>query len=146
MAQLFWGFQGRPRKGNGQFPGFCHPSERMLSVKPGAGNGTTQTNRSSVPGMLTLNLFPTILVPNDLGVVAKGGAMIWWRVTCLWMRAISSLHVLQHALVNQTEGRAWEMAENWRPQGRLARHPSMRSRDWKLSCCNYRLWNRCGTH
>lgn len=43
-------------------------------------------------------------------------------------------------------GRAREMAENWRPQGRLARHPSMRSRDWKLSCCNYRLWNRCGTH
>jgi len=31
---------------------------------------------------------------------------------------------------------------------RLARHPGMSSssRDWKLSCCNYRLWNRCGTH
>lgn len=57
--------------------GYCHPGERRLSIKPGAGNGTKQKNRSSVFWMLTLHLFPTILVLNDLGVVAKGGVMIW---------------------------------------------------------------------
>lgn len=56
--------------------GYCHPSERRLSVKPGAGNGTKQTNRSSVPWMLTLNLFPTIPVLHDLGVVVECAAMI----------------------------------------------------------------------
>lgn len=33
-------------------------------------------NRSSVFGMLTLNIFLTILVLNDSGVEAKGGAVI----------------------------------------------------------------------
>lgn len=45
----------------------------ILPVKRGAGNGT---NRVSVPGTLTLNLFPTVLVLNDLGVVVESGAMI----------------------------------------------------------------------
>lgn len=56
--------------------GSCHPSQHRLPVKAGAGNGT---NRVSVPGTLTLNLFPTLLVLNDLGVVVESGALIWWH-------------------------------------------------------------------
>lgn len=81
MAQIFHGFQGPPRKGNGQFPGLGMLDTATLAsvgcqsrVKPGADNGTKQTNWSSVPGMLTLTPFPTIIVLNDLG-----GAMIWWH-------------------------------------------------------------------
>lgn len=128
--------------------GYYHPSKCKLPVKPGAGNGTKQTNSSSVPGILTLNLFPTILVLNDLGVVAEGGVMIWQHHSGHLSCSECYLLFTCSPTYSGESGRGWarEMAENWRPQGRLARHPSMRSRDWKLSCCNYRLWNRCGTH
>lgn len=128
--------------------GYYHPSKCRLSVKPGAGNGTKQTNRTCVSGMLILNLFPTILVLNDLGVVVEGGVIIWWHHLghLSWSKGYLLPTCSPTYSSELGRGQAWEMAENWRPQGRLARHPSMRSRDWKLSCCNYRLWNRCGTH
>ena len=121
--------------------GDCHPCELEVSIKPGTGNGTKHTNTSPVPGMSTMNLFPTILV----GILTVGGEETWWH-------HLGHLSWGEESLLltwsSQELGWRWalEMAENWRPQGRLARHPRMRSRDWKLSCCNYRLWNRCGTH
>lgn len=79
---------------------YCHPNERRMSVKPGAGNGIKQTNRSSVSAMLTLNLFPTILFLHDLGIVAEGGAMMS-QVTCLGVRLYSSLHVCSLLRIRQ---------------------------------------------
>lgn len=127
--------------------GYCHPNECRLSVKPGAGNGTKERNRSSVPGMLTLKPFSHNVL-NDSVVMAEGGALIWWHRSGHLSWSEGYLLPTCSPTYSWESGRGWarEMAENWRPQRRLARHPSMRSRDWKLSCCNYRLWNRCGTH
>lgn len=117
---------------------------RGCQSNPGTGNRTRQTNGSSIPGMLTLNLFPTILILWRWSYDDDRDDTTW--VTCLLGEG--GLLPTCSPTRSKAAGRGWlwEMAENWRPQGRLARHPSMRSRDWKLSCCNYRLWNRCGTH
>lgn len=53
--------------------GHSHPTEQRLPIKPGAGNGTKNTNRTSVFLTVTLNPFPTNLFLKS--AVVEGGEM-----------------------------------------------------------------------
>lgn len=131
------------------FPGLCSletATPLSLSCQSNLGMGMEQNTQMC---SLFLGRQPWILFPQSTpSVLMEGGAAIWWHHLGHLSRGEDSLLLTWSPHCSEEEGRrwAWEMAENWRPQRRLARHPSMRSRDWKLSCCNYRLWNRCGTH
>lgn len=148
-AQISRGFRWHPRKGIGRFPGLppAQPAEAVSQTR-----GSREWNKTDKwvecwPFFNFFFFFTTIPVLNDLRAAA-GGAPLWCHCLgspVLWARAISSLHDLRHA----PEEGAGDGPEKWRKIGdhkEDSKHPSMQSRDWKLSCCNYRLWNRCGTH
>lgn len=145
MAQIFCGSQGHPRKREWSVSWALRSATQASAgcqSKPRAGNGTKRVKmvRLSRPSA------PRALFPHsrhsESGCSAshRFGAAAVSPVTRAKMGP--ALRVCLRALQKQIE-------DELRDGGKLAaggRLASKSSRDWKLSCCNNRLWNRCGTH